>query len=246
MPTCRLVDPIGALLWCATPYLAREFLIHFPNKDALPKMKSFLRYRAGWPLLNQSFVYWKTETGKTFRDKGWSRIKGKEKKGRKGEERKKKEWVWEWCSARGRDRKCPRKVFPEHCDLFLVWGIRASLIRKSDCVWVCVCVCVCVCVSWACINHSGDKQMKLMITETSSEISWICHVRDVSSNWNQHFRPSWAGVQEAFLLCLPLTLGRAPNIPFPYSNPLWASPSLLDGEFCIISSASFRQGKLLH
>lgn len=118
-----------------------------------------------------------------------------------------------WSSG-GRDRKCPRKVFPELCGVFLVEGIRASLMRK--------CVCACVYPETR-INHAGDEQMKSMIPETSSGINWRDHVRDVSSNWHRRVHPSQAGSSH-LPLCLPLTPGCTPQFSF-LSQPITGFPS---------------------
>lgn len=87
-----------------------------------------------------------------------------------------------------------------------------------------------------CINHAGDEQMKSMIPETSSGINWRDHVRDVSSNWHQHIHPSRAGVQDSFLLRLPLTPGIHSRILFPY--PTHHGSLLLSWKGKIVSSPS--------
>lgn len=71
------------------------------------------------------------EYGNKRKEEERARKQEKEKEEREGEEEGKEVVGGRCWSGGGRDRKCPRKVFPELCDLFLVYGIRASLIRKS-------------------------------------------------------------------------------------------------------------------
>ena len=87
--------------------------------------------------------------------------------------------------------------------------------------------------------------MKSMIPETSSGINWRDHVRDVFSNWHQHIHPSWAGVQDSFLLCLPLTPGMHSRVLIP--SPTHHRSLLLSwkGKNCVISLASVSRGELL-
>lgn len=114
----------------------------------------------------------------------------------------------------------------------VLWSVscirHTGFINKK--VWVCVCVC-----PETCINHAGDEQMKSMIPKTSSEINSRDHVRDVSSNWHQSSHPSWAGVQDPFLVGLPVTQMQPQALSLLLQPYHWLCLLSWKGKICNIS-----------
>lgn len=173
-------------------------------------------------------------------------IKGNNRKGekkkrrrkiREGEEKKEKKWwmvgdggvgagtgnVLESISRALRSVSCVRHT---------------GSINKEVCLWGCVCVC-----PETCINHASDEQMKSMIPETSSEINLRDHVRDVSSNWHQSIHPSWAGVQDPFLLGSFLTLGCTLPNSLSFSSPITGFPMSPGRGRCVSSPGPASAGE---